>query len=39
MQHRRMVILELLQKHIRQRDLAELVEQLTRQIPTISRHP
>ncbi|MBI0676626.1 Rpn family recombination-promoting nuclease/putative transposase [Citrobacter koseri] len=28
MQHRRMAILELLQKHIRQRDLAELVEQL-----------
>ena len=29
MQHRRMAILELLQKHIRQRDLTELSEQLT----------
>jgi predicted transposase/invertase (TIGR01784 family) len=28
MQHRRMAILELLQKHVRQRDLAELQEQL-----------
>ncbi|QLH64595.1 Rpn family recombination-promoting nuclease/putative transposase [Serratia symbiotica] len=28
MQHRRMAILELLQKHIRQRDLADLLEQL-----------
>lgn len=28
MQHRRMAILELLQKHVRQRDLAELLEQL-----------
>lgn len=28
MQHRRMAILELLQKHVRQRDLAELTEQL-----------
>lgn len=29
MQHRRMAILELLQKHIRQRDLTELLDQLT----------
>lgn len=29
MQHRRMAILELLQKHIRQRDLSELLDQLT----------
>ncbi|WP_421081703.1 Rpn family recombination-promoting nuclease/putative transposase, partial [Serratia fonticola] len=28
MQHRRMAILELLQKHVRQRDLVELLEQL-----------
>lgn len=28
MQHRRVAILELLQKHVRQRDLAELLEQL-----------
>ena len=28
MQHRRMAVLELLQKHVRQRDLAELLEQL-----------
>lgn len=28
MQHRRMAILELLQKHVRQRDLAEILEQL-----------
>lgn len=28
MQHRRMAILELLQKHVRQRDLADLLEQL-----------
>ncbi|ERK09704.1 Mobile element protein [Serratia fonticola AU-P3(3)] len=30
MQHRRMAILELLQKHVRQRDLVELLEQLVR---------
>lgn len=29
MHHRRMAILELLQKHIRQRDLTELLDQLT----------
>ena len=28
MQHRRMAMLELLQKHIRQRDLSDLLEQL-----------
>ncbi|MCR2296834.1 Rpn family recombination-promoting nuclease/putative transposase, partial [Salmonella enterica] len=28
MQHRRMAVLELLQKHVRQRDLAELLDRL-----------